>query len=94
MGRSRDIAAILGKTEINNPSNERLLFTPGDPISVDSDYVNNQVNTAAGLVFYNTLDSLPVSGLTAGDQAFVSSNDRLYISNGSGWYGIGLIDSS
>lgn len=94
MGRSRDIAAILGKTEINNPSNERLLFTPGDTISVDSDYVNNQVNTAAGLVFYNTLDSLPVSGLTAGDQAFVSSNDRLYISNGSGWYGIGLIDSS
>ena len=94
MGRSRDIAAILGKTEINNPSNERLLFTPGDTISVDSDYVNNQVIAAGGLAFYNTLDSLPVSGLTAGDQAFVSSNDRLYISNGSGWYGIGLIDSS
>ena len=28
---------------------------------------------------YATVNDLPISGLTAGDQAFVSSNNRLFI---------------
>ena len=47
-----------------------------------------------GLTVYSTLDSLPTSSLTAGDQAYVSSNRRFYISNGSGWYNVALANAS
>ena len=52
-----------------------------------------QVSTIAsdaGLVYFNTIDSLPISGLTAGDQAFVQANKKLYISNGTGWFNVGV----
>ena len=43
---------------------------------------------------YSTPANLPTSGNEAGDQAFVSSNNRLYIWNGSGWYNIALINTN
>ena len=91
MGRTRDIAAILGKTEITNQQNNRIL-TLDDTSVVDSAYVTS-IASAGGLSYYSTLDSLPVSSLTAGDEAFVSANNRYYISNGSGWYSVEMIDS-
>ena len=48
--------------------------------------------TGSGLRVYDTLDSLPSTGLTAGDEAFVKSNSRLYVSNGSGWYNTTLVN--
>ena len=86
MGRSRDIADMLGKTELVNTNNERLITTFD---TVDSAYVSSNVTPA--LVFYSTLDSLPVTSLTSGQQAYVSANNRLYISDGSGWYNKALI---
>jgi hypothetical protein len=47
-----------------------------------------------GLSVYSTLDNLPTSGLTSGDQAFVSSTNRFYISNGTGWYNVALINAT
>jgi hypothetical protein len=91
MGRTRDIAAILGKTEITNPQNNRIL-TIDDTSVVDSAYVTS-ISSEGGLSYYSTLDSLPTSSLTAGDEAFVATNNRYYISNGSGWYGVEMIDS-
>lgn len=91
MGRTRDIAAILGKTEITNPQNNRIL-TLDDTSVVDSAYVTS-IASAGALSYYSTLDSLPLSSLTAGDEAFVSANNRYYISNGSGWYSVEMIDS-
>ena len=91
MGRTRDIAAILGKTEITNPQNKRIL-TLDDTSVVDSAYVAS-IASAGALTYYSTLDSLPTSSLTAGDEAFVSANNRYYISNGSGWYSVEMIDS-
>ena len=91
MGRTRDIAAILGQTEITNPPNKRIL-TVDDTSNVDSAYVTS-IASAGGLAYYSTLDSLPLSSLTAGDEAFVSANNRYYISNGSGWYSVEMIDS-
>jgi len=91
MGRTRDIAAILGKTEITNPQNNRIL-TIDDTSVVDSAYVTS-IASAGALSYYSTLDSLPTSSLTAGDEAFVSANNRYYISNGSGWYSVEMIDS-
>ena len=82
MGRSRDIADMLSKTELANTNNERLIIE--DTVGVDSAYVS--ANALPALSFFNTLDSLPVTGLTSGQQAYVDSNNRLYISDGSGWY--------
>ena len=49
---------------------------------------------AAGLEVYATKEDLPATGLTAGDQAYVTSDSRLYISNGSGWYNVALINAT
>jgi hypothetical protein len=89
MGRSRDIADILSKTELASVGNEALITTFD---AVDSAYVS--ANSTPALVFYSTLDSLPVSGLSVGQQAYVSANNRLYISDGSGWYNKALITLS
>ena len=91
MGRTRDIAAILGKTEITNSQNKRVL-TVNDDGFVDSAYVST-ISVANRLSYYSTVDSLPSSSLTAGDQAFVADSNKLYISDGIIWNGIVMIDS-
>lgn len=48
----------------------------------------------AGVTVYTDLDSLPTTGLTSGDQAWIESSGRLYISNGSGWYNVALINQA
>ena len=56
-----------------------------------------QVTTIAsgtGIQTFSTLDSLPISSLTAGDRAFVEANKRLYISNGNGWFNVALVNLS
>jgi len=47
----------------------------------------------SGVTVYATVDDLPATG-TAGDQAFVTASNRLYIWNGSGWYNIALINTT
>lgn len=47
-----------------------------------------------GVETYTTAAELPTTGLTAGGQAFVTSTGRLYISNGSGWYNVALINQA
>ena len=49
---------------------------------------------SAGVTPYATLDDLPTSNLTLGDQAFVTSNQRLYLSNGSGWYNVAMFNAT
>jgi len=51
-------------------------------------------NVSTGLTVYATLDDLPTSGLTSGQQAFVTSTNRVYVSNGSGWYNVALINAT
>ena len=43
---------------------------------------------------YSTIGDLPLSGVTTGAQAYVSSTNRLYIWNGTGWYNIALINTA
>ena len=74
----RDIADILGVTEAANPTKAVL----------------TSVADGSGLVVYATLDDLPTSGLTAGDQAYVTSTNRLYVSNGTGWYNVALFNAT
>ena len=47
-----------------------------------------------GVNVYATKEDLPTSGLTSGDQAYVTSNSRFYISNGSGWYNVALVNAT
>lgn len=43
---------------------------------------------------YDSADLLPSSGNDSGEFGFVTSTDRLYIWNGSGWYNIALINTT
>ena len=78
MSKIRDIADILGVTETANPTNAVL----------------TSVADGSGLVVYATLDDLPTSGLTVGDQAYVTATNRLYVSNGTGWYSVALFNAT
>ena len=49
---------------------------------------------AGGLTVYATKEDLPTTNLTEGDQAYVSGNRRLYVSNGSGWYNVALVNAT
>ena len=42
--------------------------------------------TGTALQVFDALDSLPMTGLSEGDEAFIKNTNRLYISDGSGWY--------
>ena len=79
MTRVRDIAKILGVTEAANPTNAVLTST---------------ADGSGGVTVYATKEDLPSSGLTSGDQAYVTANSRFYISNGSGWYNVALINAT
>ena len=48
----------------------------------------------SSVTVYATVDLLPLSGNSAGDQALVTATNRLYIWNGSGWYNIALINTN
>lgn len=43
---------------------------------------------------YATINNLPMTGNSAGDQAYVTANNTLYFWNGSGWYKIALINAT
>ena len=61
--------------------------------SLDSSQVT-AIASASGLTVYDSLGALPVTSLTAGDQAYVTATSRLYLSNGSGWYNVALINAT
>ena len=61
-------------------------------ISNTGDVKKAALDNAASMEAFSSVDSLPTSGLTAGDQALVGQ--RLYISNGSGWYNVALINAT
>ena len=92
MTKARDFAMMVGRSEALNP--DRVALLDGDAVSVtDSASINSIIGTA-GVTVYDSLGLLPTSSLTAGQQAFVNSNNRLYISNGSGWYNVAAINAT
>ena len=48
----------------------------------------------SSLAVYATKENLPYTGLTQGDQAYVLNTSRFYISNGSGWYNVALVNAN
>lgn len=81
--RTRDIAAILGRTESINIDNTAITAEGGAEGGAGG----------GSLTTYTSLSELPLSH-NDGDMAFVKSNNRLYISNGLGWYNIALVNST
>lgn len=93
MSRSRDISKFLGSTETSNASNLALLNTGSTGLGLDSAQVTT-IAAASALTVYDSVGALPTTSLTAGDQAYVTSSSRLYLSNGSGWYNVALINAT
>tara|TARA_B100002019_G_scaffold293109_1_gene318781 strand:- start:1583 stop:3163 length:1581 start_codon:yes stop_codon:yes gene_type:complete len=85
MSRSLDIAKILRATEIDNTTN--------NPLITNTNQLGGGMDSSAvqsvPMQYYGTLDSLPMTNLSIGLQAFVEENRRHYVSNGSGWYNTG-----
>jgi len=78
MSKPRDVARILGRTEAANPSNVALALDGSTEPTTQ----------------YDSIGLLPVTGLTTGQQAYVTENSRIYISNGSGWYNVALVNAT
>jgi hypothetical protein len=62
--------------------------------NITSSGIASTVDLGGGVTVYASAASLPVSGNTAGDQAFVTGTGRLYIFSGVGWYNIALINNT
>lgn len=100
--------AIIKDFVTNNGLEVEESITLGDKTVtslVDSSTVNTIVTSpsvASSIVVaggastktYDSADLLPLSGNTSGELAFVNTTNRLYLWNGSGWYGIALINTS
>ncbi len=64
---------------------------------LDSDSIGvstqKSLATISGTATYSSADTLPTSA-SDGDQALVTSTNRLYIYSGSGWYNIALVNNT
>jgi hypothetical protein len=74
--------------------NRKIARRIGQAVANDVLDISGAISAGAGVTVYATVDDLPTTGLTAGDEAFISGSNRLYISNGTGWYSIGLINTN
>ena len=80
MGRSRAFSRLANDLDTNG--------------NITSDGISSEVELGGGVTVYSTQPSLPYSGNTTGDQAYVTGNNRLYVWNGTGWYSTALINTS
>lgn len=80
---NRDIAKFLGRTEIENTSNVALAT------------INSASGAGGGsLTVYDSIGNLPLSTATEGSMAFVNSNSRMYVYNGTGWYSATIVNTN
>ena len=71
------------------------LFTSQDTVhSANIATLYTLVEDSQGVTSYANTSLLPLSGVSAGSMAFVSGSNRLYISNGTGWYSISLVNTN
>jgi hypothetical protein len=72
----------------------------GDILTVGNTVITGTGVTVGGealggsITTYANASLLPLSGLTAGEFAFVSSNSSIYFTNGSGWYLVQSVNQS
>ena len=83
----------------NSPSDGDTVTVSGVTYTYNSsktrwDGAAESSSSGSSTTVYATIDDLPLSGASTGDQAYVSGNNRLYIWNGTGWYNIALINTT
>lgn len=80
---NRNIAKFLGKTEVTNTTDTSLATL-------------NDVSGGGGgsLTVYDSIGGLPLSSATEGSMAFVNSNSRMYVYNGTGWYSATIVNTN
>jgi len=80
---NRNIAKFLGKTEVTNTTDTSLATL-------------NDVSGVGGgsLTVYDSIGTLPLSSVTEGSMAFVNSNSRMYVHNGTGWYSATIVNTT
>ena len=91
MSRVRDITKFLEETRKTNTDLKAL--RPSTTSTIDSAAVL-VMKSASGMSVFSTLDSLPVTSLTTGQQAYVTENSRIYVSNGNGWYNVAVVNAT
>jgi len=64
----------------------------GKSISSSTITSSGEVSGGSSLNTYAGPNNFPTSGNSVGDQGWDTSNNRLYIWNGSGWYSIAVGD--
>lgn len=72
---------------------DHTIISDNDGIKLNNDSGGSRATLYAAIPTYDGVSSLPLAH-TAGEQAFVPSTGRLYISTGSGWYNIALINNT
>ena len=68
--------------------------TEGQVLSFNASGAIAASDIAAGASVYDSAELLPLSGLSAGDMAYVTGTNRFYISNGTGWYSVSLVNTN
>lgn len=69
--------------------------TSGQVLQTNGSGVLSLADAASGgVTTYSAIGDLPLTGNSAGDMAYVSGNNRLYINNGTGWYNIALVNTN
>ena len=63
-------------------------------VAVENDVITETGEVSGGVSTYATTGDMPLTNNSAGDQAFVTGNDRLYIWSGSGWYNIAIVNNT
>lgn len=81
MGRPRDIAKILGRTEATNTANTALGGGAG--------------GGGAGVTSYDSISDLPLSALdNEGNLGYITSDNKLYVSIGTTWAPVATVNAS
>ena len=74
---------------INVSGEVKLEYLDEAPRGLDSAGVNS-IASSSLLKVYDSLGELPITNLQAGSEAFIKSTNRLYLTNGAGWYNVAM----
>ena len=89
MSTPRDIAKLLNFVNLDT---NKVLTSLYDSDSIVSS-ANLGVDTPNGCIVASSASTLPTSAPT-GQQAFVTSTNRLYVFSGNGWYNIAIVNAT
>ena len=93
LGTWDETAGTLARTTVYDSSNSgnAVNWGAGDK----NVFITQPASRAATITVYPTIDDLPLTGnVGAGDQAYVTGNNTLYMHNGTGWYKIALVNQT